>query len=218
MVHLVTPKIHSLQKKPTGFLCAAAPRRPTSFQETGMGGLGVQFSPTPLSHNGCPRLEMLAFAKCHKTEGQVQDSWKLNYMHFGMVWACWEILPCRAYSKTMRKTSCRPATPWLSNQPTEQPMYDFLQGKNYGKESLLSFLNFHSLTVQDLKDLSKSGAGKTWPCPLPMSPGSRIHHSTTWKNDPDSWSSLKSRIRIEPCIHIVPGRAGGRKFQKKKTI
>lgn len=160
MVHLVTPKIHSLQKKPTGFLCAAAPRRPTSFQETGMGGLGVQFSPTPLSHNGCPRLEMLAFAKCHKTEGQVQDSWKLNYMHFGMVWACWEILPCRAYSKTMRKTSCRPATPWLSNQPTEQPMYDFLQGKNYGKESLLSFLNFHSLTVQDLRTWARVEQGK----------------------------------------------------------
>ena len=50
-----------------------------------------------------------------------------------------------------------------------------------------------------------------------MSPGSRIHHSTTWKNDPDSWSPLESRIRIEPCIHIVPGRAGGRKFQKKKN-
>ena len=66
------------------------------------------------------------------------------------------------------------------------------------------------------KDLSKSGAGKT--CSLPMSPGSGIHHSTTWKNDPDSSSPLKSRIRIEPCIQVVLGRAGGRKFQKKKNI
>ena len=66
-----------------------------------------------------------------KVKSKIPENWSTcilgwcehakRYFHVGLI------------GKTMPKTSCRPATPWLSNQPTEQPMYDFFKAKTMEK-------------------------------------------------------------------------------------